>query len=124
MQTVPVTLVNGSCRIKVNALLDDASTKTYINTDVAAELGLQGSFQKTNVNVLNGQVETFLTMPVALELESLNGKANTKIAVYTIEKVTGDMKVVNWNKHATKWKHLENIQFPVIKTFSGYSHQS
>ena len=73
MQTVPVTLVNGSCRIKVNALLDDASTKTYINTDVAAELGLQGSFQKTNVNVLNGQVETFLTMPVALELESLNG---------------------------------------------------
>ncbi len=114
MRTVPVTLVNGNRRIKVNALLDDASTKTYINADVAAELGLQGSFQKTNVNVLNGQVETFLTMPVEFELESLDGKVNTKIAAYTTEKVTGDMKVVNWNKHATKWKHLENIQFPVI----------
>ena len=44
----------------------------------------------------------------------LLGKVNTKIAAYTTEKVTGDMKVVNWNKHATKWKHLENIQFPVI----------
>ena len=74
MRTVPVTLVNGNRRIKVNALLDDASTKTYINADVAAELGLQGSFQKTNVNVLNGQVETFLTMPVEFELESLDGK--------------------------------------------------
>ncbi len=114
MRTVPVTLVNGNRRIKVNALLDDASRKTYINADVAAELGLQGSFQKTNVNVLNCQVETFLTMPVEFKLESLDGKVNTKIAAYTTEKVTSDMKVVNWNKHATKWKHLENIQFPVI----------
>ena len=33
---------------------------------------------------------------------------------YTTEKVTGDMKVVNWNQYATKWSHLKDIEFPVI----------
>ena len=59
LRTVPVILKNGNHRIKVNALLDEASTKTYLNADVAAELGLQGDPQSVTVNVLNGQTETF-----------------------------------------------------------------
>ena len=42
LRTVPVILKNGNRAIKVNALLDEASTKTYINADVASEIGLQG----------------------------------------------------------------------------------
>lgn len=37
LRTVPVILKYGNRRIKVNALLDEASTKTYIYADVAAE---------------------------------------------------------------------------------------
>ena len=51
LRTVPVILTNGSRSVKVNALLDDASTKTYINSDVAAELGVQGTTEKVTVNV-------------------------------------------------------------------------
>ena len=51
LRTVPVILKNGSKRIEAYALLDDASTKTYINSDIAAELNLQGSVQKINVSV-------------------------------------------------------------------------
>ena len=40
LQTVPVILKNRNRAIRVNALLDEASTKTYINADVASELGL------------------------------------------------------------------------------------
>ena len=54
-----MTIRNGDRSLKVNALLDDGSTKSYINADVAAELGLQGKTEKVMVNVLNGQVETF-----------------------------------------------------------------
>jgi len=64
LRTVSVFLRNGDHKLKINALLDDASTKTYINADAAAELGLQGHPQKVNVSVLNGQVETFETTPV------------------------------------------------------------
>ena len=42
LRTVPVILKNGERSLKINALLDDASTKSYFNADVAAELGLQG----------------------------------------------------------------------------------
>lgn len=55
LRTVPVILKNGNRAIKVNALLDEASTKTYINADVASEHGLQGISRKVTVNVLNGQ---------------------------------------------------------------------
>jgi len=58
------------------ALLDDTSTKTYVNSDVAAELGLQGENLKVTVNVLNGQEDTFETMPVECGIESLDGRIN------------------------------------------------
>lgn len=41
LRTVPVYLTNGSKRVKVNALLDEGSSRYYLNSDVAAELGLE-----------------------------------------------------------------------------------
>ena len=49
LRTVPVVVKNGERRMIVNALLDDGSTKTDINGDVAAELGLEGSTQRITV---------------------------------------------------------------------------
>ncbi|KAJ8043746.1 hypothetical protein HOLleu_10983 [Holothuria leucospilota] len=70
MRTVPVIVKNGKRRIKINALLDDASTSTFINSDVASELGLQGEYFITEVSVLNGQTESFQAMAVEFGLES------------------------------------------------------
>ena len=114
LRTIPVVLKNGHKRRIVNALLDDASTKTYLNGDVAAELGLQGIPQKVTVNVLNNQVDTFETTPVKLELESLDGKVNMEISAFTADRVTGDMKAINWRKYAKEWTHLKGIQFPSL----------
>ena len=69
LRAVPVILKNGGRKLVVNAPLDDASTKTYVNSDVAAELGLQGESRKVTVNVLNGQEDTFET-PVECGIES------------------------------------------------------
>ena len=112
LRTVPVFLKNGRRRIKVNALLDEAFTKTYLNADVAAELELQGEPQKVTVNVLNGQTETFETTPLEFVLESMNGNVATKMSAFTAERVTGSMKVIDWEKHVGKWSHLKGIQFP------------
>ena len=80
-------LKNADREVKINALLDDVSTKTCVNADVAAELGLQGHPQKVKVNVLNGQVETFETTPVYCILESLDEKS-FKITALTKNRVT------------------------------------
>ena len=112
LRTVPVFLKNGHRRIKVNALLDEASTKTYLNADVAAELGLQVHPQSVTVNVLNGQTETFETTPVNVELESLDWNVKTTISAFTAERITGNMKVIDWGKYAAKCTHLKELQFP------------
>ena len=112
LRTVPVRVKNGNRSIVVNALLDDASTKTYLNADIAAELRLVGETRKITVNVLNGQMDSFETMPVEFELESLDGKIQVSATGYTTEKVTGDLQPIDWNQYANKWKHLRGIKFP------------
>ena len=116
LRTVPVILKNDKGSLKINALLDDASTKSYINADVAAELGLQGRTEKMTVNVLNGQVETFETKPINIELMSITGNVSTMVSACTVDRVTGNMPVVEWNKFKQQWSHLRNIDFPTSST--------
>ena len=112
LRTVPVILKNGDRSVKVNALLDDASTKTYVNADVAAEIGLKGKTEKVTVNVLNGQIDTFEIQPINVRLKSINGKVSIDVTAYTANRVTGSMPVVDWNSYKRKWPHLRNIDFP------------
>ena len=98
--------------MEVNALLDEASTKSYVNADIAAELRLQGRTEKVTVNVLNGQVETFETKPVNVELTSVTGSVSMVINAYTVNRATGNMPVIEWNKYKKQWPHLRNIDFP------------
>ena len=97
LRTVPVMLKIGGRSLQVNALLD-ASTKSYINANVEAELGMQGKTEQVTVNALNCQVETFETQPVNIELESLNGSVSRKVTAYTANRVTGNMAIFDWNK--------------------------
>ena len=112
LRTVPVILISGDRSLKITALLDDASTRTYLNGDVAAELGLQGRTEKVTVNVLNGQAETFETKPVSVDLKSVTGSVRMTVSAYTVNRVTGNMPVVDWNKFKRRWPHLRNIEFP------------
>ena len=60
LRTVPVVLKSGNRRLVVNAVLDDASSQTYINEDVASELGMT----TVSVNVVNNRTESFHTVSV------------------------------------------------------------
>ena len=111
LRTIPVILKNGCRRLTVNALLDDASTQTYVNEDVAAELGLNGTFETIKVNVLNGDCKSFQTMPVEFGLESVNDDVDIRVKALTAKKVTGNMKVIQWSQHAHEWPHLKHIHF-------------
>ena len=58
LQTVPVKLRNGNREITVNALLNNGSTKSYINSDLVAELGLDGPVEIVTVSTMKRNVET------------------------------------------------------------------
>jgi len=65
-------------------------------------------------NVLNGQEDTFETTPVECGIESLDGRINMTITVFTANRVTGNMKAVNWARYAKNWNHLKDINFPYL----------
>ena len=114
LRTVPVVAKNEGRRLVLNALLDDANTKTYKNGDVAAELGLERAMQKITVNVLNGGEDSFQTMPVEFDLQGVDGRTNVRISAYTASLVTGNMRPVNWKVQAAKWEDLQGINFPDV----------
>ena len=80
----------------MNAILDDGSTQTYLNTDISVKLALNGEIWKSQVNVINETVVTFETALVQFTLKSMSGQVNTEIEAFTINNVTGDLKTTNW----------------------------
>ena len=70
LRTVPVWIKGNGKKVKVNAVLDDASTGTFLNEEIAIALGLQSAYERVTVRVLNETVESFDTMPLEITLES------------------------------------------------------
>lgn len=77
LRTVPILLKNGDPSLKVNVFFRQG---TYLNADVAADLGLHGRTEKVTVNV---QVETFDTKPVGFELLRIDREINMNLTAYT-----------------------------------------
>ena len=38
------------------------------------------------------------------------------MSVFTADKVTGNLKAVNWTEYKDKWDHLKQIQFPKLSS--------
>ena len=74
LRTLPIMVENRSKGLIINDLLDDGSTQTYLNQDIARKLGPQWEIQKSQVNMINGTVVTFKTAPVVFTLKSMNGQ--------------------------------------------------
>ena len=92
LRTVTVYLKNGDRKLKINALLDDASKK-----HTSIQKLLQSWSYKVPTKgevVLNGQVETFEIIPVECILKGLEGKS-FKITALTTNRVTGNMRVTD-----------------------------
>ncbi|XP_071095446.1 uncharacterized protein [Haliotis cracherodii] len=71
-------------RKQVNALLDDASTQTYINEDVASELGVHGQRQTVSVNVLN-RYTPFMTRDEEQAVDAVKESLTYDSKRYTVD---------------------------------------
>ena len=80
LRTVPVWMKANCRKVKINAILDDASNETFLNEEVVGVLGLQEPFQKVQIHVLNDTVETFESMPLKIEIESVDGRFSKEIS--------------------------------------------
>lgn len=109
-QTVPIIAENGTKSLIINGLLDNGSTQTYLNVDIAAKVSLKGEILKSQVNVINGAVATFKTALVEFTLKIVNG-VYTVIEIFTISDVTVDFKICTWKVTNRTWDHLRRVNF-------------
>ena len=107
LRTVPVYVTIGKRRLKVNALLDDASSRTYLNGDIAAELDLEDRPHELTINVLNDNQERLDTTVVEFMISSCDGKVSKLASAYTAERVTGNMQVVDWSERIIRQAQQE-----------------
>ena len=129
LRTVPVILRHGDKNVTVNALLDDGSTQSYLNCDVAAQLELSAPTQEVSVSTLNGRIETLETMPVDCHIESLDGRFITQFSALTAKNVTGNLTPHDWSVDQTRYPHLNGIEFPQcqkkrVEALIGLDHAS
>ena len=75
-------------------MLDNGNTKSYINSDVAAELGLEGPVETVTVITMNGNLKTFQRTSVKCQVGSIDGKAKRNASAYTTQKVSGKMRPI------------------------------
>ena len=68
--------------------------------------------QSVKVHVLNNEVKTFQSMPVSLDIESVNGQYSKEIKAKSCHKVTGNYKVEDWSESKNNWPHLKGWDFP------------
>ena len=114
LRTVPMWLKSNGKKIKVNAILDDASNETFINENVLANiLGIREIFQTIQIHVVNNTIETFQSMPGKVEIESVNGEFGKVIELKTCpHQVTGSYKVEDWSDTKKQWPRLLHCEFP------------
>ena len=91
LRTIPVWVKGKGKSVKVNAVLDDASNETFLNEEVAGFLGMKAERQQLQVHVLNDSIETFNSMPLQIEIESVDRQFTKEINVRTCPReVTGN----------------------------------
>ena len=76
LQTVPVYLASGGRQVKV---------RCYLNSDFAAELGLEGKPHELTVKVLNDNQEKLNSSIVEFTINSLDGRVHKQASAYTTE---------------------------------------
>ena len=114
LRTIPVILEKNGRMIKVNALLDDASTVSYVSERVSTELCLEGCQRKMPIMVVGGKTEEINTRMVKMRIKNVDGTLNREFNALSLKTVTGDMRVIDWRKASQSWQHLKGIRFPAV----------
>lgn len=95
----------------MNALLDDGSTETYLNVDIAAKLGLHGEIRKSD----KWESINLWSSISGIYYKEYSRQIHTVTEAFTINYVTCDIiKVVNWKAVNRTWDYLRGVNFPQV----------
>jgi hypothetical protein len=112
LRLLPVYVVGkGGRKVTVNALLDEGSDTSYIKEEVIKTLGIQGIEGQLEISTISSEVTT-PSQKAEITIQSLDGKFQRQIEVWTMPEMCNSLQIVNWGKLKDEFRHLSEIPFP------------
>ena len=111
---VPVLLQSKNGQIRANALLDGASSTSYIRSDIADELELDGTTEMVETTVLGGNIVSSQQRQVTVNILSDDGSFTADVKAWTQSTITAPQTVADWSAMKVNYPHLCKIPFPSL----------
>ncbi|XP_065177328.1 uncharacterized protein LOC135807825 [Sycon ciliatum] len=112
---VPVVFRHNGVSLQGNALLDPASSTSYVQQSVATALNVRGPKRQLVTSGVGGKQTAARREHVQIQVAALGDKTMNKLEAWVLPTVTVSLPAVNWNQHKSSWPHLSDIDFPSIK---------
>lgn len=105
---VPVTCFGPNGKVVINALIDEGSDTTFVNSKVLKLIGLtKGKEKILVVNGASGSTE-IASRTVSLVISGTDGK-RFKIEARSHPKVCEGLSVTSWERVKGHWSHMKNL---------------
>lgn len=111
LKYIPITLYGKVKSVETIAFIDEGSSSTLLESNLAEELGIDGAVDKLSLKWIDGSVKTVMSRVTALRI-SETGSTNRFMLrdVYTVENLDLPVQKVD----ASLWKadHLKGLTYP------------
>ena len=115
---LPVRFEHKNRSVLGTALLDPASSASYVSEDTATLLRLHGDIENLETSVLGGKTIRGQRQKVTLTVTSAQNDSDCKsttISAWVLPEVAKGLPTVNWNEQKEHWPHLKDLSFPVLQ---------
>ncbi|XP_065182304.1 uncharacterized protein LOC135813015 [Sycon ciliatum] len=112
--TVPVVLSHNGRRVQGTALLDPASSTSYIRQQTASAIGVCGPRKQLTASVLGGGQVTGTYEHVTVAVDKADGSIS-EFRAWALPTVCPSVQPVDWSQSKQSWEHLRDIPFPSVE---------
>ena len=111
LMVLPAMLCNGNKSLKMNVMLDNCSTGSYVSEAAAEELMLEGRRQQLTISGTGGSEVRKSSRQVEVTVASVDNKFSANLQATVLDNIASDTPAFEWSTLKTKWPHLQSIPF-------------
>ena len=116
LKILPVILKGPKAQVKTYAMLDCGSQKSFIQTSLAEELGLEGETTTTSYKLFGGASQSEKTKIASLKVSGIKDKTAFDLTgVCTKDNLSLPTQSLNPQKLADIWSHLKKVNVDELK---------
>ncbi|XP_065182163.1 uncharacterized protein LOC135812873 [Sycon ciliatum] len=112
--TAPVLVKYRDRCVRGTALLDPASSTSYVRQHIASAVGADGPREPLTASVLSGEVVSGVFEHVTISVEAVDGSAASEFRAWAMPSVCPSVKPVDWSTTKHAWEDLKDIPFPAL----------